>query len=263
MSLAVCLCRLHSTPPNFLLALLAMSSATNIHLSGVALNTIVLTYVFLFLALIVAVDHVYFRRIIKNSFRWDDMITLCAFILSLALVGQITWAVIDGGQGQHVSNVTKGHFGIMAKVCWSFAMIRNCKTDFWLTYRVRAQSLLANEVLWSLENTLMRISALLFLLRLFRFSAAYVILQGTILLTTMHGIAAIFVAVFICRPIQASYLDVPGSCGNQMVAFVSLEIGGLLLDIAITGIPCQQILNFSGRKRDHVNNLVVFSAGGL
>lgn len=102
-----------------------MSTTTNPALSDVAQNTIVLTYVFLFLALIIAVDHVYLRRKKSASFRWDDIITLCAFILSLALVGQITWAVIDEGQGQHVSNFTKSHLGIMAKVCSRFAMIRN------------------------------------------------------------------------------------------------------------------------------------------
>lgn len=104
-----------------------MSPATNPTLSGVARNTIVLTYVFLFLALILAVDHIYYRRRKRISFRWDDIITLFAFILSLALVGQITWAVIDEGQGQHVSNVTKNHFDIMVKVCSCFVGIRNSR----------------------------------------------------------------------------------------------------------------------------------------
>lgn len=131
-----------------------------------------------------------------------------------------------------------------------------------LTCRVRAQSLLANEVLWSLENTLMRISALLSLFRILRYSGALGSIYGTILLTVMHGIASIFTAVFICRPIQASYLDIPGSCGNQMVAFISLESGGLLLDLAITGIPCAVILKL-GLRRENARSLVIFSAGGL
>lgn len=146
---------------------------------------------------------------------------------------------------------------------FAFRDDQKSKADLPLTCRVRDQSLLANEVLWSLENTLMRISALLFLFTTFRYSGALGSIYGTIILTAMHGMAAIFTAVFIRRPIQASYLDIPGSCGNQTVAFVSLEIGGLLLDITIMGIPCKEVLNLSLSKRSKARILVIFCASGL
>lgn len=93
-----------------------MSSAKDFTLSDAALHTIILTYVLLCLALSLAVDHVYLRWKRRIWFRWADIAPICAFNLSLALVGQVTWSIIQEGLGQHVSTLETNNFGAMVRV---------------------------------------------------------------------------------------------------------------------------------------------------
>lgn len=96
-----------------------MTQATSLTLSDTAQKTLILTYIFLVLALIAAVDHVNYRRSLYLPFRWDDVITLLGFVVSVALVGQVTWAVINEGQGQHITNFPSSHYEILVKVILS------------------------------------------------------------------------------------------------------------------------------------------------
>lgn len=86
-------------------------------MSNVALATIVCTYIFTFLAALSLALHGFVRlHLLRTRFKLEDFLTFIAFMISLALVGQITWAVIDEGQGQHMSTVTRDQFELIAKV---------------------------------------------------------------------------------------------------------------------------------------------------
>jgi len=84
--------------------------------SGVALATIVCSYIFTGLASLSIFIHVSKRFQLLHRAALEDYLILLAFMFALALVGQTTWAVFDEGQGQHMSKVTPGHFEIIAKV---------------------------------------------------------------------------------------------------------------------------------------------------
>ncbi|KAI3572844.1 hypothetical protein IWW34DRAFT_707831 [Fusarium oxysporum f. sp. albedinis] len=215
-----------------------MTQATSLTPSDAAQKTLILTYIFLVLALIAAIDHVNYRRCQRLSFRWDDIITLLGFVVSVALVGQVTWAVVNEGQGQHLANFPQSHFNILVK------------------------SLFANEILWSLVNTLMRLSTLLFLYRIFQFHARTP-RHITLSLTLLHGIATILVATYICRPIQAAYMEMPGKCGNQKGAYLGLETVGLVLDVVITCIPIFITWSMRLLFSQKITVVAIFSANGL
>lgn len=91
-------------------------------MSDVALATVVCTYVFTLLATISLSIHAYYRLMVRHEVEAEDFLTLIAFIVSLALVGQITWAVIDEGQGEHMSDVTGSQFEHAAKVVNSLSL---------------------------------------------------------------------------------------------------------------------------------------------
>ncbi|OTB11397.1 hypothetical protein K445DRAFT_370250 [Daldinia sp. EC12] len=172
---------------------------------------------------------------------WDDFSIFIAFIITLALICQITWAVIDEGQGQHMSDVTRSQFEMTAK------------------------SLLANEALWALINVFVRLSALGSIATIFH-THRPVRIQARIFMgiSIAHAFAAILTGVLICRPIQASWdTEVQGTCGNQTVAYVIIEIGGLIIDLAILAIPIRSILHLSLNTRGKIRFILIFSAGAV
>ncbi|OTA92615.1 hypothetical protein M434DRAFT_31634 [Hypoxylon sp. CO27-5] len=156
------------------------------------------------------------------------------------LVGQITWAVIDEGQGQHMSDMTRSQFELSAK------------------------SLLVSEALWALVNTFIRLSALILLHKVFGATAVNryqsVLLIG---LSILHGVATLLTAILICRPIRASWDSNlrGGTCGNQTAAYVVLEACGLLVDIAIIALPFRPVLTTHLLMKRKINILLVLSSG--
>jgi hypothetical protein len=93
-----------------------MPSGSDLTNSTVALATIVCSYVFTAVAVLSVLIHIVHTLKKFGRFHVDDYLIVSAFILALALVAQITWAVIDEGQGQHLSNVARSQLNIMAKV---------------------------------------------------------------------------------------------------------------------------------------------------
>ncbi|KAH6659351.1 hypothetical protein BKA67DRAFT_666191 [Truncatella angustata] len=210
--------------------------------SDVALTTVACTCVFGLVAIVAMVVHVFTKCfVLRCGFRFDDYLLLAAFVTSLALAGQIIWAVVDENQGQHISKVTSSQFNKMA------------------------QSLLVSEVLWTFVNTLIRVSALLYLHNIFfpskevRYCAI-----GLCVVTVLYGMISLLTTVLICRPIQASWESgISGTCGNQTAAYVSLESIGLCIDILILVLPVQRILSLSLTTKRKAAILSVFSAGGI
>ncbi|KAI2473859.1 hypothetical protein F4781DRAFT_6301 [Annulohypoxylon bovei var. microspora] len=210
-------------------------------ISNVARATIVCTYVFSFLAIISIAIHIFVRVKLVRVFSLEDVSTCLAAIITMGLVGQITWAVIDEGQGEHMSNMTRSQFDLTAK------------------------SLLVNEALWALVNAFIRLSASLSLHRLFGVSDRRRLQAVTLIcITIMHGVAALLVAVTICRPIQASWdSHIQGTCGNQTVAYVGLEVCGLLIDIGILALPVYPVLNLNMPMVRRLGLLLVLSTGAV
>ncbi|KAI1377259.1 hypothetical protein F4677DRAFT_49921 [Hypoxylon crocopeplum] len=209
--------------------------------SDVALTTIICTYIFTFLAVLSLLVHGSVRLKKFSGFLLEDYLTFAAFMIALGLVGQITWAVIDEGQGQHMSDVSRSQFELTAK------------------------SLLANEALWALVNTFIRLSALTMFWKIFNATATARYFSAVLMCCSiMYGIAALLTAALICRPIQAAWDNqVQGTCGNQTAAYVALEVIGLVIDMAILALPFQPIMGLSMRSVTKSLILLAFSAGAF
>ncbi|KAI6092139.1 hypothetical protein F4821DRAFT_157960 [Hypoxylon rubiginosum] len=211
------------------------------NMSDVALATIICTSIFTVFAILSFSIHVFVCLKIQHKFGLNDFLTLLAFMISLALVGQIIWAVVDEGQGQHMSNVMHNQFELTAK------------------------SLLVSEALWAVVNTFIRLAALRQLRKIFGvvnwLEKLFIML---IVVSIMYGIAALLTTVLICRPIPASWdSQVQGTCGNQNVAFVSLEAVGLTVDLAILILPIPSILRLTLSLKKRLLIICVFSASAV
>ena len=88
-------------------------------------------------------------------------------------------------------------------------------------------------------NTLVRMSAINLSIQLFspirglRYTA-YLLL----LIVILYGLVVFLETFLICRPMAVDWnAHIDGTCGNQVVSYLVLEVIGLLLDFAILALP--------------------------
>ncbi|TRX97641.1 hypothetical protein FHL15_001396 [Xylaria flabelliformis] len=178
--------------------------------TGVGWLTIILGWVLTALALLSLILYIWSRGVDRTPpHHLDDILLYLSFLLSLALMSVTTWAVVVEGQGRHQSDESRSQFELVAK------------------------SLLINEVLWGVVNTFLRIGAILFLRKVFK-ATQHLNYITTILLvaSAAYAIAVIATSLAICQPISASWdQTVSGRCGNEIQAYLSLEIISAILDL--------------------------------
>lgn len=85
--------------------------------SDIARTTLVCSWLFTGLAtisMIAQVLSIHHRKAIDI----DDYLLFTAYLVSVLLVAQTTWAVVNEGQGEHEADVSHhSQFGVVAKVC--------------------------------------------------------------------------------------------------------------------------------------------------
>ncbi|KAI0863360.1 hypothetical protein F4860DRAFT_469656 [Xylaria cubensis] len=199
--------------------------------TGVGWLTIILGWVLTALALLSVILYIWSRGVDRTPpHHLDDILLYLSFLLSLALMSVTTWAVVVEGQGRHQSDESRSQFELVAK------------------------SLLINELLWGVVNTFLRIGAILVLRRVFKAAVKHLNHTTIILLvaSAAYAVAVIATSLAICQPISASWdQTVLGRCGNEIQAYLSLEIISAILDLLIVVAPLPTLMRLHmslGRK---------------
>ena len=123
-----------------------------------------------------------------------------------------------------------------------------------------------NETLWGLVNTLIRMSAVLFIKKIFRpANIIRKIALGLLVLCILYGLVALLEIFLICRPMAVDWnTQIKGTCGNQITSYLVLEVLGLLLDFTIMVVPIHCIWNLPRTaKTKKVRAMILFSIGIL
>lgn len=114
-------------------------------------------------------------------------------------------------------------------------------------------------------NTLVRISAILLIIRLLetsgrRFWTARLLL----IIAILYGLVVLLETFLICRPMAVDWnTRIDGTCGNQVVSYLVLEILGLLLDFAILVLPLPCIWKLHTSLRGKMLISFILSIGSL
>lgn len=123
---------------------------------------------------------------------------------------------------------------------------------------------MANEILWGLVNTLIRISALLFIRLVFGVDVKVKLIAWvSIVMSVLCYMALVLQVCLICRPISAAWdTTVSGSCGDQVLSYVIVEIVGMIIDLVIIVLPIPPIwrLKTTFAKRLGMSSLLSFGA---
>ncbi|KAI3317552.1 hypothetical protein HD806DRAFT_514370 [Xylariaceae sp. AK1471] len=208
--------------------------------------TIIIGWVLTTLALLSVLVYIWSRRVTGTLlYCLEDILLYISFLLSLALMSLTTWAVVVEGQGQHQPAESRSNLELIAK------------------------SLLINEVLWGIVNTFLRIGAILFIRRIFCVDKSFnnIFNAVTIMLLAVsvaHEIAGIATSLAICQPISTSWdSTVMGTCGNEVAAYLYLEILAAIIDLAITVAPLPMLVQLSISMKTKWKLGVLFSLGSV
>lgn len=101
-----------------------------------------------------------------------------------------------------------------------------------------------NETLWAVTNTLIRVTALIFIHKIFKiYKSIRFIVYILGIVCILYGCAVVLDVFLICSPIAAAWnTQISGACGDQIASYVLLEVLGLLMDIIILVISPTMII---------------------
>ncbi|KAI8952092.1 hypothetical protein F4801DRAFT_541877 [Xylaria longipes] len=209
--------------------------------TGVGWLTIILGWVLTALALISVILYIWSKFVDGTPHRLDEILLYLSFLLSLALMSLTTWAVVVEGQGRHLSAESQSQFELVAK------------------------SLLINEILWGIVSTFLRIGAILFIRKIFSVVRSLRVVTTILLVVSVaYAIAVIASSLAICHPISASWdPTVIGRCGNQVVAYLCLEIISAILDLVIVIAPLPHVMRLTLAPIRKCGVCVVLSLGSV
>lgn len=122
-----------------------------------------------------------------------------------------------------------------------------------------------NETLWGVVNTMVRMSAILLLKRLFGHNRLFrCITLSLLVISILYGIVVFLEIFLICRPMAVDWnASVDGTCGDQIVAYLVLEVFGLLLDFTIVVTPIKIIWSIQMNQKRKISVIFVLSIGVL
>jgi hypothetical protein len=101
--------------------------------------------------------------------------------------------------------------------------------------------------MWTITNTLIRISTALFLTKIFGVGGRCWSCTIVLCFSALHGIASVLDLLLICRPISAQWKsEVTAICGNQQTSFVVIETSAVIIDCMICAIAFFMVLRLMG-----------------
>ncbi|KAF9871229.1 integral membrane protein [Colletotrichum karsti] len=122
------------------------------------------------------------------------------------------------------------------------------------------------QIVYSLSVTTAKMSLLVLYLRLSPDRIFRIVVMSFIAFTTAYAIAYLFLIIFSCRPVQASWdLTVrPGStCINKNTIYLVLSATNIVMDIVCLILPLKIIIPLQMGKRQKWSLIALFATGGF
>jgi hypothetical protein len=222
---------------------------------SLAKTTIVLSWLFVGLACVSTVIMLVRAYMGRARFRIWDACVCAALIVGILLISLMTWAIVAEGGGRHQRDLSQHQLTLVATV--------RHKSPTSLRYTNVSQSIIISEALWALNGALIRVSACCFLRELLVLTGVKLIALITLLcFSILHGVASILEICLICRPLTVQWnMNAKGACGNQVASYVVIEGSGMVLDVAILGLPIVVLTKVSLPISQKLGIFVALDAG--
>jgi hypothetical protein len=93
-------------------------------LTPLAKTTIAVSWLLMGLACMSTIGQLVWLRIKKSRFSVADGRVCVALVVSISLVAQTTWAMVDEGSGRHQSDMERGNIAAVAKVVGTCTLLQ-------------------------------------------------------------------------------------------------------------------------------------------
>lgn len=200
-------------------------------------STTVVGLVFGPLAIFAVIFRCYSRYSITKKLEYDDLIIIAA---ALAISGLIVTDVKNcaNGFGRHLWNINPALIAELLKVFW------------------------ISEFLYIIAITLIKVSILLFYLRIFPSKSFWVIDSIVMASVIAFGFAISLVVVFQCKPVSGAWDRlIHSKCVNiNALAYATGSIS-ITQDVVILILPIPQLVSLKMNIRKKLNLLFMFSLG--
>ncbi|KAI1482821.1 hypothetical protein K445DRAFT_309252 [Daldinia sp. EC12] len=175
-----------------------------------------------------------------RAFMVDDGLYLGAVILFYGLIAADFSMVLVGGVGHHVGELQDWH------------VVRLLKAVY------------AVQFLYAILLGLIKISAILMLIRIFfdhRFKLAAI---ATLVFTIAWITLSMLIEFLICQPIEMNWnVGIAGTCGDQKAAFAAMSLINIINQLTILVLPLPMILKLQMEWRYKIVTICIFSIGIL
>ncbi|KAG8526352.1 uncharacterized protein KY384_000345 [Bacidia gigantensis] len=189
------------------------------------------------------------RRLARMPLLWDDWLILLETPFAWIPSIQMIHASAHYGLGQHLALVASGNpQGFQDKI-----------KHFWLNLYIA-------EIIYPISVTLIKVSILCFLYRIFHVSTFKKFSTALGVIVTAWGLATALTAIFSCHPVPAywSPQDYPNhQCINTLQYFLGQVIPNLLLDVLIMLLPLHWLLGLRITLPQKLALSGVFGVGGF
>ena len=115
-------------------------------------------------------------------------------------------------------------------------------------------------------NTLVRISAILLIKKIPVVGVVWMrrTTNSLLIIAIFYGLVVFLETFVICRPMAMDWnAHINGTCGNQVVSYVVLEVLGLLLDFVILVLPLPILWRLQMPSRTKTIATIMLSLGFL
>lgn len=85
-----------------------------------------------------------------------------------------------------------------------------------------------------------------------------------LVLSVLYGLVVFLEVFLICRPMAVDWnVHIKGTCGDQVLSYLVLEILGLVLDLVILTVPIPCIWRMNINLTRKISSATMFSIGAL
>lgn len=128
---------------------------------------------------------------------------------------------------------------------------------------IPVQGLLVAQVLYVTSLTAMKLSVLMFYLRIFTVRILQIATKIFIGIIICWGVAFILYMLLVCRPIEANWIFTmtPTHCGDQIAMYTALITLNMITDFFIMVFPLYTIWNLQMRTAEKLALTISFCLG--
>ncbi|KAH7320744.1 hypothetical protein B0I35DRAFT_199222 [Stachybotrys elegans] len=206
------------------------------------MQVMVVTVVFLTLAVISLAFRLWSRRIQGAKLVFNDYAVIAGTVLSFGSTMMPFSACIVGGLGYHLAEVPAERFALFLRL------------------------FVPGQLLWAAANTCVKHSILSLYITIFpNNKKIHYICYGTAAAATCYFISVFLEGFLLCTPAAFTWdkTIVGGTCKNENIAYLVAGITNLLLDIIIVVLPMPTLMGLKMSLGKRLGIIAMFSLGIL